>query len=124
MPGCGCTPRGHASSFSFSLMMMMACPVPQLRVALGHLQCVFVDELLWDLSAPRSACEAYATTVCADLRLGWLACGIIQRRLKDAVDEEAKVCAALRHVGRLAGWLTGWQAAAAPPLEGFEGAGG
>ena len=68
-------------------------------MALGHLRCVYVDELLWDLSAPRSACEAYATTVCADLRLDWLACFIIQRRLKDAVDEEAKV-RDMGHVGQ------------------------
>lgn len=61
--------------------------MPQLRVPLPHLGgAVFVDEPLWDLSAPRAACEPYITAVCADLRLDWQAHTLIMRQMKDGID--------------------------------------
>ena len=44
--------------------------LPQLRVNLAHLEAVFFDDPLWDLSAPRAACEDYIAQVGRQQRLG------------------------------------------------------
>jgi hypothetical protein len=87
---------------------------PQVRLTLAHLESVFLDEPVWDLAAPRTACEAYVSAVCNELGLDWQAHALITRRMKDAVDVAAKVWAgggcACRLGGcvRPAGWLGGW----------------
>ena len=51
----------------------------KVRVPLPHLGTVFVDELLWDLTAPRAACEGYVSEVTNDLRLDWQSHAVILR---------------------------------------------
>ncbi|KAL4436602.1 hypothetical protein ABPG75_003741 [Micractinium tetrahymenae] len=58
----------------------------EVRVTLPHLACLFYDDPVWDLGAPRAACEQYVAQVCNDLGLDWQAQALIQRKMKDAVD--------------------------------------
>jgi hypothetical protein len=63
----------------------------QVKVPLLHLESLFLDEPLWDLSAPRAACEAYVAAICNELGLDWQSHTMIMRRMKDAIDAAAKV---------------------------------
>lgn len=63
----------------------------QVKVSLPHWCSDYYDELLWDLAAPRAACEAYLAMVCNEIGLDWHAHSLIMRQLKDAIDAAAKV---------------------------------
>lgn len=63
----------------------------QVRLTLAHLECVYLDEPVWDLAAPRTHCDAYASSICNELGLDWQAHALITRRMKDAVDAATKV---------------------------------
>lgn len=74
-----------------SARLPLPLPALQVRADLPHLRAVFLDEPLWDLSAPRAACEAYISQVCNELRLDWAAHTLIMRRMKDAIDAASRV---------------------------------
>jgi hypothetical protein len=65
-------------------------PSLQVQVALPHRRCEYYDEPLWDLAAPRAACEAYVASVCNEAGLDWHAHSLIMRKMKDAIDAAAK----------------------------------
>lgn len=66
--------------------------VLQLRVSMPHLESIFYDEPLWDLSAPRAACEDYISTTVNELGLDWHAHTLIMRRMKERIDIATKAC--------------------------------
>ncbi|EFN56286.1 expressed protein [Chlorella variabilis] len=64
----------------------------ELRVSMPHLESIFYDEPLWDLSAPRAACEDYISTTVNELGLDWHAHTLIMRRMKERIDIATKAC--------------------------------
>ncbi|PRW45263.1 expressed protein isoform A [Chlorella sorokiniana] len=84
----------------------------EVRCSLPHLEALYADDPLWDLSAPRAACEAYIAAVCNELGLDWAAHTLIMRRMKDAIDAAAQDLAAGK--AQIVQTPTGPQAASPP----------
>lgn len=66
----------------------------EVRVTLPHRSSLFYDDPLWDLSAPRAACEAYVAQLCNELGLDWHAHTLITRKMRDALDAAGRDYAA------------------------------
>ena len=67
------------------LLCKMHCVVMQISVIIGHK--TFTDRILWNLADPASSVDAYAITVCRDLRLDWKFCAQIKQAVEDQLLE-------------------------------------
>lgn len=60
---CTAVHAGHAQTTARLPKPQRGCPLPQVRAALPHLELLFCDDPVWDLGAPRAACEQYVAQV-------------------------------------------------------------